>query len=960
MGNWVQELLLKITGDASEGKKALKEVEEAVKGAFENPQGAIGNFGSLVKTEILGNMGQIGLVAGGAAIGLGVLVESLKEIAASARESAAKINDMKEVFGLAAPEASKLQFTFESAGGSIDGFTRMLFMMEQRMENSAKAFDKGLTAIGLTREAFDEMSKSQRILAISDGMRALEENTNKSAIAMELMGRMGRDQLPVLLKPLRELYDQQAQVAAITQKDAESAEQFELELNTLKATSSAAWRELGLGVSVFDELNKGWVKGKLAIANISLELLDLASAYGYVSAAFEVQMNLERNEMPKVSGDAALALENKKKKLEEYQHSADRTGMSIAEERYQEKLLTDQAEKSIEANKKRVAEEKKFSEALTDVLQTAMPTYDAINTMDGAVKEGATYYLQHGAAVEHVALMYGLTKAQVKAVAEQIKQTETVAKSFAVALVEVMKEIQKNLDEGLKFGNKALQTNLDAEVAARTAHVDRINRLSMDELSYQKSMIEQEQNAKKRALNEFGEHYQEALEAIDQETEDRMNDAAIKYQAAMDKMKKSTTELEDMVNGWLTSFPNLLQQAFTGGGGMEGAFKALTSKIGGDLGTNAFGNIASKLSNTFASKFGVGVTQALGSMIPGIGGVIGSLAGTLMDKLFHIGGPSKEELQGRDAEKQFESQFKNFDDMMAKVGEAYRATGRSSQQAEADVKRLMDAERQGGAAVKGVIDQINGAFNDQKQDTEDLQAAIKTYKFSIEELGPALQKQSLDEQAQKLINDWRVLVQAGVDQSTVNTHMADTMNQYLATAKKTGTEVPAAMQPILQKMIEQGTLVDENGNKITDMKDLGVTFSETMTQGFQKVVDKLGELIKKIGGDIPDAIAKVPKNFDINANVHPHWDLPPVGTEGLPSFAGRPMEAVTSPGLAMLHPGDLVGVPKPGMGGGGGQIVINAQGSYFKDRSSLMDLAQMVSDAQADLLRGQMPFGLRN
>ena len=125
-----------------------------------------------------------------------------------------------------------------------------------------------------------------------------------------------------------------------------------------------------------------------------------------------------------------------------------------------------------------------------------------------------------------------------------------------------------------------------------------------------------------------------------------------------------------------------------------------------------------------------------------------------------------------------------------------------------------------------------------------------------------------------------MLVNSGIDVSTVNAKMADSVNEFLKTALAVGAEVPAAMKPVLQSMIDQGTLVDANGNKITDLADSGIKFSETMTEGFDKVVKKLDELIQRLGlagqaiQNLPSPDIQIP---DTNASVDTSGGYPGEG-----------------------------------------------------------------------------------
>ncbi len=153
------------------------------------------------------------------------------------------------------------------------------------------------------------------------------------------------------------------------------------------------------------------------------------------------------------------------------------------------------------------------------------------------------------------------------------------------------------------------------------------------------------------------------------------------------------------------------------------------------------------------------------------------------------------------------------------------------------------------------IEDLQAAFAFQDQAMKTLDETVQKYGFSIEQLGPALQRQELGKQAQELFQDWSVLHTAGVDQVAITQAMSDKVSQYVQDAVRMGLEIPAAMKPMLQNFADMGDLIDENGNKITDLASL--TFAETMSEGFDRVVDSVNELIKAIERGLNPAIANV-------------------------------------------------------------------------------------------------------
>jgi hypothetical protein len=173
----------------------------------------------------------------------------------------------------------------------------------------------------------------------------------------------------------------------------------------------------------------------------------------------------------------------------------------------------------------------------------------------------------------------------------------------------------------------------------------------------------------------------------------------------------------------------------------------------------------------------------------------------------------------------------------------------------ADVKQFYD-----DVANKKTTDAqaTQQALQDESDARDRLQSAMEKYGLTIEEMGPKFRQQELDKQAQELYEDFTVLTAAGADANVVLTHMGDSIQEFVTTALKTGSEIPDAMKPMLQGMVDMGTLVDANGNKITDLNNSGIKFSMTQSQGFQLIASKLDQLIRKLTGELPDALESIP------------------------------------------------------------------------------------------------------
>lgn len=160
---------------------------------------------------------------------------------------------------------------------------------------------------------------------------------------------------------------------------------------------------------------------------------------------------------------------------------------------------------------------------------------------------------------------------------------------------------------------------------------------------------------------------------------------------------------------------------------------------------------------------------------------------------------------------------------------------------------------------KAAIDDLNEAFAFSDAAMKTLDETTKKYGFTIEELGPAMQRQELDKQAQQLFKDYSVLNAAGIDHTKVIGHMSDAINDYVHRALSMGQEVPIAMKPMLESMVEQGLLTDAAGTKITDLEGSGVSFAMTMSEGFKALIGVVEKLTDAISRGLGLAIQNIPE-----------------------------------------------------------------------------------------------------
>jgi hypothetical protein len=393
-------------------------------------------------------------------------------------------------------------------------------------------------------------------------------------------------------------------------------------------------------------------------------------------------------------------------------------------------------------------------------------------------------------------------------------------------------------------------------------------------------------------------------------------------------------------------------KAIQGGGNL---FQAAGSTIGNFLLDPKQSGIGKAIEGA-AKKLPGFLGGAISAAIPAVGAFIGPAIGWLSDKITGWFG-KKEHEKLRDS---FVTAAGGIDELRKAAAAAGLSltelfAAKKTDQVEAAIKRIQDGFDFQASAIDAAID------------------AAQRYGFTLEELGPALQRQELDEQAQQLYKDWEVLNSAGIDTIAITERMGDAVSAYVQDAIAMGTEVPAAMRPMLEKFVEAGTLLDADGDAITDLEDAGVDFTLTMSDGFKALIDEVHRLTDAISRGLGTAIENVP---DVKVKGSIDWNATPPempgykslgpgmgyvqlqqGTHGFRNFgSGTPAmlhgwEAVVprDDANATVH-GSLGGTPAAAAT----SVVINAQGAFFDTPGDLQRLADRVNDALT------AKFGMRN
>ena len=281
--------------------------------------------------------------------------------------------------------------------------------------------------------------------------------------------------------------------------------------------------------------------------------------------------------------------------------------------------------------------------------------------------------------------------------------------------------------------------------------------------------------------------------------------------------------LEDIAK----NFGSLMSDAIINGD-WRNAFTALGSQIGELLGQE----MGKKLGKSIGGMLG----DTLGAILPGIGSMLGPLLSSAFDKL-----TDAEHRKVNDLRDAWEDQFGSLEDLNKKAQEVGLTL---------DNYLKADSVEEYTAAIT----ELEAAF-------AKLDAAAAKYGLTWRDMTAEGLTAGFADQANALLDNFNLLVGAGYDVDKVIAAMADDLNAMLLDAATYGQQLPAAMQPMVDKLVELGLISDEVAAALTGNADAVTAASQQATAAMQAQFDALGKeydsLAQSIADEAPEEVMGV-------------------------------------------------------------------------------------------------------
>ncbi len=845
------------------------------------------------------------------AIGIGLSAGAILTFANHTLEAAGQIKDLGDKLDISYAAAQRFKFAADQTGSSIEGVEKALGFMNRQLGAGGTGTKQALKDVGLEFESIRRMKGEDAFLAIVTAIQKIPDPMKQADLAFKLLGKSGTELLPAIREGFGDLAASAKVMSDETVKRLADAQdkldEFKTNLTiwsgellaTMMRDASAARKGWGY---FFDDLaasmkgaGKGFLDGGISggvSAGIKAHQEYLDSLAKVLAAERTATAEREKAEAAKkgkggtvVGGAGEPSAEQKAYNRAVRELAADLSGKKLAEE---VRKLSDSLAMAGGAAQLSVPKYKSLVEQIDELAAAGAKLTPSLEKIKNAPRF-IWDFPKGPKGLEDIAKLFEVPKF-TNWNDLTIGGGITFTPEFALLMEQAknpVNEILYEIDFG--FTDEQRWANFNKWLADITA--------APPENPVVKVFRD--------IAGEFPTRLSEAL-LHGQGIRQAFQSLAAEFAASISKAMLGTS----------------VKGIFSGGFGKQwqGLFG---NKAGGAI-ANMSGAIGSMGLNQILTNGGgkgmmsnVGSYAAAGMMFGPWGAAVGAGIGAIVGAFKGAANDTKKARESFAKEQGYGS-----------LGDLYKAL-QASGKAGADLAHTGTAiiGKKDEAANKKWMEDVLALLGKQKDELrqlnptwEELIELANQYGISVDALGRTTQQAQLGKQANDAVLAFKKFMAAGASMHGVLIGMQDELQGMVTQALRFNLEVPEAMRPMLEQLLEMGLLTDENGEKLKDLSR--IQFSRTLQESIQNLIDKLDAFIARLVGGVPGALARlgIAPGAGGSVGVGDGGDMgPPRMPRQLDDFGSVDHYAVGTRGhylgsdrLAQLHAGEAV-LPRGGV-----------------------------------------------
>jgi hypothetical protein len=742
--------------EAPEAMRALELETRKVEDAQKKASSATDAWGSTLGT-LKGVMGGLGL-----GLGVGAIVSFTKSLVSSALESAGALVDLANKTGLSTETIQRMQFVAKQSGTDMTVFADAAFKLGVNLQEGTAKAREGAQALGLDWQALRAASPDEQFAQVVQALEAMEDPQKRNAAAVALFGKAAKEILPAIVDGYTKVA-KEATVAGDAQVRAADAAGDALDRAWTRITTGTIQAVGGYflmreSVQALTEDERKFVlqtiQGEVTIENYTDALNRFAAAKkrGDINlpadkpaggSSFTASLTAAEagyRALTKAQQDELAAALQLHKSDDDIINGLNVTAdvLVVAKKRFEEHTAA--------VGKSKAAHEA-WLQSVAEVNSAGQDFHKTIEGIDGAVVEQAEHLLRAGVSAQTVAKYYGLTDTQVAALTSDIKAETEATKNLT--------DIREKWEAGTLKLNEAMLISNSTELITIKQYL---------ELAAAMKMVEQSVPATVAGfVGTAG-----ALENVGMKSTE-ISDLLV-------QLGLHTKTLGEVFHDTFAELPAIMERAFEGGGGAEGAAKALGARLADDLiksytdGLKKAGKpLTSKQSGAIdigsagAATIGGAAGGAGGALVGGVaasvagpalvaagmsaatvGGAVALGAATLgigaaavgaFVLIKHLTTVSQKEKDARAEFAKLQDQYGSLPATIAGVGQAYELMGKSGTEAQQDLQRALDATHKDAQAEAAALVPINAVLAAAAQKTKDVAGAVDKLTLAGQKFG---------------------------------------------------------------------------------------------------------------------------------------------------------------------------------------------------------------------------------